>query len=114
MSVFELLQQVQAAYRVSGWVQLCAVLATFYTPEESGRYLWDTFRMKRNSRRLAQLRAAGTGPKYFRDGNVVRYREDHLREWAENSLGQAFVSTSEESASREAPWSPNHDQPTQV
>jgi hypothetical protein len=75
--------------------------AIWRTPEEASDYLWQKFRVKRNARRLAQLRASGGGPRFFRDGNVVRYREDHLDEWAETSLGEPARSTSEESARKE-------------
>jgi len=70
------------------------------TPEESSDHLWDKYRVKRNTRRLAQLRAAGEGPQYFRDGNVVRYRDDLLDAWAEQQLGEPLSSTSEESGRR--------------
>jgi hypothetical protein len=75
-------------------------MPTWLTPEESSDYLWKNYRLKRNARRLGQLRAAGEGPKYFRDGNVVRYREDLLDQWAEHQLGEPVTSTSEESARR--------------
>jgi hypothetical protein len=70
------------------------------TPEEASDHLWQKYRIKRNARRLAQLRADGEGPHYFRDGNVVRYREDLLDAWAEQQLGEPLGSTSEESARR--------------
>src|SRR5690349_21772926 len=71
------------------------------TPEETSDHLWEKYRIKRNTRRLAQLRADGEGPQYFRDGNVVRYREDLLDAWAEQQLGEPLSSTSEESARRQ-------------
>jgi hypothetical protein len=65
--------------------------------EEASQYLWKWYRLKRNPRRLAQLRASGDGPKYYRDGLVVRYREADLDEWAEQQLGEPLVSTAQES-----------------
>jgi hypothetical protein len=84
------------------WLKLCMVLTIWRTPEEASEYLWERFRVKRNARRLAQLRATGEGPKFYRDGNVVRYRTDHLDEWAGNSLGEPASSTAEEHVRREA------------
>lgn len=69
------------------------------TPEELSDRLWAKFRIKRNARRLGQLRAEGSGPPYFRDGNAVRYRDDLLDQW-EEQLGEPARSTSEESARR--------------
>ena len=75
-------------------------MPTWMTPEETSEHLWKRHRIKRNARRLGQLRARGTGPKYYRDGNVVRYRDDLTDEWAEQQLGEPLTSTSEESARR--------------
>jgi hypothetical protein len=73
----------------------------WFTPEEASDHLWQQFRIKRNTRRLGQLRATGEGPEYSRDGNVVRYRDDRLDTWAEHQLGESFTSTSDESARRQ-------------
>jgi len=70
------------------------------TAEELSRLLWDEYRIKRNARRLGQLRASGEGPPYHRDGQVVRYRKSRARVWAEDQLGEEITSTSEESARR--------------
>jgi hypothetical protein len=70
------------------------------TGDEASRFLWDEYRIKRNSRRLGQLRASGKGPRYHRDGLVVRYRKSSLRAYAEDQLGDEVTSTSEESARR--------------
>jgi hypothetical protein len=67
---------------------------------EASRLLWDEYRIKRNPRRLGQLRATGKGPLYHRDGQVVRYRKSDLRSWAEAQLGEGIRSTSEECARR--------------
>jgi hypothetical protein len=73
----------------------------FLDPDQASAFLWRTFRLSRGRRRLAQLRAEGTGPKYFRDGNVVRYQPRHLREYGEKCLAGPVSSTSEESAKRQ-------------
>jgi hypothetical protein len=86
---------------LSALVKLCAFLTVWRTPEETSDYLWQTYRIKRNARRLAQLRASGEGPPFFRDGHVVRYRSDLTDEWALTHLGEALSSTSEENARKE-------------
>jgi hypothetical protein len=70
------------------------------TAEELSQFLWSEFRIKRNTRRLGQLRATGGGPGFHRDGLVVRYRKSRARVWAEDQLGEEITSTSEESARR--------------
>ncbi len=46
----------------------------FLSPDQASEFLKRVFNIDRGPRRLAQLRAEGTGPQYFRDGNVVRYQ----------------------------------------
>jgi hypothetical protein len=119
MSLSEITYQVHMAgvleigFSLSALVKLCVIFLTAWrTPEEASDYLWAKYRVKRNARRLAQLRATGEGPKYFRDGNVVRYREDHLDEFAEGSLGKPSVSTAEEHVRREAECSAHNREVT--
>jgi hypothetical protein len=73
----------------------------FLDPDQASIFLKRVFNLARGPRRLAQLRAEGTGPKYFRDGNVVRYQPRHLREYGERCLGEPVSSTAEESAKRQ-------------
>jgi hypothetical protein len=70
-------------------------------PEEASDHLWKNHRLKRNKRRLAQLRAKGTGPQYHRDGNAVLYGDEDLDKYAEKHRAGPFTSTSEESARRQ-------------
>jgi hypothetical protein len=98
--MLEQLQLIRATHLVSGWAELCAALSCWHTPDEASRYLWDKFRVKRNARRLAQLRASGEGPRFHRDGCVVRYHSDNLDEYGELALGEPVISTSEENARR--------------
>jgi hypothetical protein len=71
------------------------------TPDETSELLWDRYRMKRNGRRLAQLRGTGQGPRFYRDGLMARYAEVDVVAWAEAQLGGGATSTSEEAARRE-------------
>jgi hypothetical protein len=71
------------------------------TPDELSTRLWERFRIRRSTRRLAQLRANGGGPPYRRDGVVVRYPVDHADEWAEQVLGELVTSTAQETAARQ-------------
>jgi hypothetical protein len=68
------------------------------TTEEVSRYLSERWRLKRGPRRLAELRAAGTGPEYHRTmGNRgVIYSRRAVDRWAVGVLGVAVASTAEE------------------
>jgi hypothetical protein len=70
---------------------------SWLTPEEASKYLWEKFRLKRNERRLGQLRYAGTGPLFHRNGLAVRYHQNDLDAWGLKQLGQPIASTSQES-----------------
>jgi hypothetical protein len=71
-----------------------------FTPEELSAFLWENYRVQRSPRRLGQLRAAGGGPPYVRDGVVARYPRETAIAWVETLLGAPVRSTSEESARR--------------
>jgi hypothetical protein len=100
LQIYEQLQLMQATHQLLSSAGLGAVLSCWRTPPEASLYLWDKFRVKRNPRRLAQLRASGEGPKFHRDGCVVRYHSDNLDAYGELVLGEPATSTSEENARR--------------
>jgi hypothetical protein len=68
----------------------------FLNSQEASDYLRRKWNLSRGPRRLAELRAEGTGPRYFRAGNEVRYKSVHLDEYAIKALGEPLTSTSEE------------------
>jgi hypothetical protein len=71
--------------------------AEFLTPEETTSYLDNRYKLKRGKRRLAEMRASGEGPPFFRaGGNQVLYRRDLVDKWAVKLLGEPLRSTSEE------------------
>jgi hypothetical protein len=74
----------------------------YLDPEQASRFLKAVFNLNRGPRRLAELRVEGTGPLYFRDGNVVRYQPRHLREYAERCFGAPARSTAEEAVRRDS------------
>lgn len=47
----------------------------YLTPPEAARVL------RRSARTLARMRAEGRGPKYHREGGLVLYRADDLKQW---------------------------------
>jgi hypothetical protein len=69
----------------------------FLTSEETTDHLDRHYKLKRGKRRLAEMRASGEGPPYFRaGGNQVLYRRDLVDEWAIALLGEPLKSTAEE------------------
>jgi hypothetical protein len=68
----------------------------YLDPLQASQWLQRRFNIRRGVRRLAELRAEGTGPEYFRDGNAVRYQPRHLKVYALRCLGTAYVSTAQE------------------
>lgn len=57
---------------------------------------------KRTKRTLANMRRAGTGPRYHRVGVRVVYPRRELFEWAQRQLGSLVSSTAEERALKAA------------
>jgi hypothetical protein len=73
----------------------------YLTPDELTAYLKEKYRIDRGRRRLAEMRATGEGPPYFRAGGCqVLYRRDLADAWALNLLGEPLRSTAEETARR--------------
>jgi hypothetical protein len=64
-----------------------------FTSEELSEYLWNRYRIRRSSARLARLRQIGGGPPFFRDGVTARYPRRESDEWARAQLGKLMGST---------------------
>lgn len=64
---------------------LPASVSPFRTPAEAAHFL------RSSTSRLEKLRMSGVGPRWFRDGRRVLYRESDLVEWATRSEGVRFV-----------------------
>jgi hypothetical protein len=74
--------------------------ALLLNPQQASDHLRNKWNLSRGPRRLAELRVEGTGPRYFRAGNEVRYKSIHLDEYAIKTLGEPLSSTSEEAIRR--------------
>jgi hypothetical protein len=75
--------------------------ALLLNPQQASDYLRNKWNLSRGPRRLSELRNEGTGPRYFRAGNEVRYKVIHLDEYAIKTLGEPLTSTSEEASRRQ-------------
>jgi hypothetical protein len=73
----------------------------YFTPDELTTYLRDQYRLQRGKRRLAEMRATGEGPPFFRAGGCqVLYRRDLADTWARAVIGEPLKSTADESSRR--------------
>jgi hypothetical protein len=75
--------------------------ALLLNPQQASDYLRNKWNLSRGPRRLAELRAEGSGPRYYRTGNEVRYQPVHLDDYAIKALGEPLSSTAEEAARRQ-------------
>jgi hypothetical protein len=69
-------------------------------PAEAAAYLLEEWRLSRSVRTLQTLRRTGGGPAFHRSGNTIVYTTHALDAWAEERLGAARRSSSEQSALR--------------
>jgi hypothetical protein len=73
---------------------------TPFSPPEASAYLQSEWRLKRGVRTLQSYRRSGSGPKFYRTGNDVRYSRRDLDAWAAEKLGEPISSNSQRSARR--------------